>query len=64
MLRHPLLFVILFSSDVIMEHRDYRIECREKGLLIEALFQNGFYVFVGAGIQRKRTGAGGFESLG
>ena len=41
----------------------YRITNRKKGLLIDAFFQNGFYMFKGTGVQRQRSMAGGFQTL-
>jgi hypothetical protein len=61
---HPLLLpVILFAPEVVMQNRFYRIDRRKKGLLVEALLQNGFYVFVGTGVQGECTSASGFETF-
>ena len=46
-----------------MENRCYRIGSRGEKLMVEAFFQDGFYMFIGTGIQRKRTSAGGFETF-
>jgi hypothetical protein len=47
---HLLLQIILFSSEVVMLNRFYRIERWNKGLLVDAVFQNGFYMFEGTGV--------------
>jgi hypothetical protein len=61
---HPLLLpVILFAPEVVVLNLFYRIARRKKRLLVEALFQNGFYVFVGTGVQGECTSASGFEAF-
>ncbi len=35
-----------------------------KGLLVESFFQDGFYVFVGVGLNEERSGTGGLQTLG
>src|SRR4030042_1141929 len=58
-----LLLTILFPPDVVMLDRFYSIERRKKGLLVNVVFQNGFYMFEGTGVYRERTFASGFQTL-
>jgi hypothetical protein len=55
--------IIIFPPDVIMVDGCYRIGRGGKRLSVEAFLQNGFYMFIGTGIQRKRSIAGGFETF-
>jgi hypothetical protein len=47
---HLLLQVILFSPQVVMQNRFYRIERRNNWLFVDVVFQNGFYMFEGTGV--------------
>jgi hypothetical protein len=47
---HLLLQIILFSPEVVMLNRFYSIERCRKGLFVDAVFQNGFYMFEGTGV--------------
>jgi hypothetical protein len=58
-----LLLIIILPPDGIMENGRYRIGRRGERQIVEAFLQNGFYMFIGTGIQRKRTSAGSFETF-
>ena len=61
--RRRQVLIIIFPPDVIMENGRYRIGSRGERLMVEAFFQNGFHMFIGTGIQKKGTSAGGFETF-
>jgi hypothetical protein len=56
--------VIVFAPDIVMEKGEcFFILLEDKGLLVKALFEYGFYIFICISLDMQCPGAGLFQTF-